>query len=101
MESSWSLSSTQRIVFFGFIGSPGPWAQATANQQRRQASLQRRIEAQKLPGRPQSGAAENIQLFKSTGERGVTKLRAYYGCTRKNVKCRVGQSPIFLWRFLS
>jgi hypothetical protein len=30
MESSWSLSSTQRIVFFGFIGSPGPWAQATA-----------------------------------------------------------------------
>src|SRR3954470_19571276 len=100
MESSWSLSSTQRIVFFGFIGSPGPWAQATANQQRRQASLQRRFEAQRCQG-VRKAVPRKYSIVQKYGRRVVTELRAYYGCTGKNVKCRVGQRLIFLWRFLS
>src|SRR4051812_612093 len=100
MDRSWSLSSTQRIVFFGFIGSPGPWAQATANQQRRQASLQRRLKRRSCQG-ARKAVPRKYSIVQKYGRRDVSKLRAYYGCTGKNVKCRVGQRLTFLWRFLS
>src|SRR5882762_8998680 len=64
MERSWSLSSTQRIVFFGFIGFLGRKPRLPANARHRF----KHFEAQKVPGRPHSGAAEIFNCLKKSGE---------------------------------
>src|SRR3954452_22088807 len=96
MESSWSLSSTQRIVFFGFIGSPSHGKPAKTPGIRFKDDLKRR----RCQG-ARKAVPRKYSIVQKYGRRVVTELRAYYGCARKNVKCRVRQRRIFLWRFLS